>query len=83
MEDNENDPVGGGRPSRARRTRAGPTSSIGANGGREREFTGNGNVDMGMANGLGISNAASGAAAAATSATEETDALLRKLRALW
>ena len=73
MDDVENDPATAmaGRPSRSRRPRA----SVSA--GREREF--NGNVVNGNAD---ISAAISGAAAAATNATEETEALLRKLRNL-
>ena len=77
MDDVENDPntAVAGRPSRSRRPR--PVSSHMSAGGREREFTGNGMVNGDM------SAAISGAAAAATNATEETEALLRKLRNLW
>ena len=75
MDDAENDP--NGRPSRTRRPRPVSTQSSIASAGREREFNGgafNGAVDL--------SSAVSGAAAAANNATEETEALLRKLRNL-
>ena len=68
MDDAENDP-GMPRPSRSRRPR--PTSGVMPSG-REREFNG---VNE-------LSAAVSGAAAAASNASEETEALLKKLRNL-
>ena len=74
MDDAENDP--NGRPSRTRRPRPVSTQASIASGGREREFNGayNGVPDL--------SSAVSGVAAASNNATEETEALLRKLRNL-
>ena len=75
MDDTENDPMNtAGRPSRSRRARTpGTMASIG---GREREFpTNNGVVDS-------MSAAVSGAVADASNVTEETEALLKKLRNL-
>ena len=74
LDDPENDPGAASRPSRSRRPRPPGAASITSTS-REREFTGNG-----LSNGL--SSAVTGAAASAASASEETQALLHKLRNL-